>query len=202
MAFSERKRRIKRWLQDRPGYGCLQWIRFSLRPIPSRGRKSYVRELTRYPIGKEASLDTYWMDPPFGPGPCASLNVCGDEVLRFDCLGGEKGHFHLNLTQSRCCPRGETARIYFREGTVEDQIGEAVFHWRRNLDYALRLNWKRRIRRWRIDRPKQEELARCLERDLLRLQAASGNPGAVPNGGETASTQPPNHRTKASSPIA
>ncbi len=62
------------------------------------------------------------MSEPVGPGPGASVYVLGDEVMRFDCFGSDLGHYHFNVRQSRFVPNGESTRIYFSPGSVEDHI--------------------------------------------------------------------------------
>lgn len=67
-------------------------------------------------------MEVYWVSEPVGPGPGASVYVLGDEVMRFDCFGSDLGHYHFNVRQSRFVPNGESTRIYFSPGSVEDHI--------------------------------------------------------------------------------
>lgn len=78
-----------------------------------------------------------------------SLFCFDDEVLKFDCFGKDKGHYHTNLY----CPyQPKENRFYFSEKTVEEQINRTIFELTKNLSYYLQRHPKRRIRAIKIDR--------------------------------------------------
>ena len=58
-------------------------------------------DLVEYPIQDNVRLESYWRDDAGGRGPAASLFVYDDEIMRFDCFGGDNGHCHFNLRQTR-----------------------------------------------------------------------------------------------------
>lgn len=160
---------VKQWLHNSIFFGSLQAIRLKLRPIPRRSVNPWISHLTTIPVQPHVDLDVYWVGPPIGNGPGASLYVHGEELLRFDCLGGNVGHFHINMTQARCCPKGESARLYFPDGTISQHIEHAEFELRRNYEYARRMNRKPRIRSSTIAQDKLDELAGKMKAELDRL---------------------------------
>ena len=124
-------------------------------------------------------METYCLGPPFGPCPAASVYVHDEEVMRLDCIGGAKGHFHVNMTQALFYPGGERARFYFPEGTVAEHIENAEFQLRKNLDYARRQNYKRSIREIQIDQAKLDHVAGQMKVELLRLDRETSGTGTA-----------------------
>ena len=53
------------------------------------------KDLVTYPIQDQVRLEVYWRDDEGGHGPASSLYVLGEEVFRFDCFGGDQGHYHF-----------------------------------------------------------------------------------------------------------
>lgn len=145
-----------------------------------------MTDLRIHQLRHDVVLEAYWLNAPVGPGPAASLYALGDEVMRFDCLGAQRGHMHLNMKQSRGFPGGGSARIYFAEQTFEQQIDRSCFELEHNLAYALKLNASARLRRLQ---PTQEEIAAAarflytqMHELLSRLNPVSDlqSPGAQP----------------------
>ena len=73
-------------------------------------------DLVEYPIQEDVLLQVYWRDDVGGRGPAASLYVYDDEIMRFDCFGGDNGHCHFNLRQTR------GRRWMYPEGSFQDHI--------------------------------------------------------------------------------
>jgi hypothetical protein len=121
------KENLKRWLRSSPLFGLIQRVRLKVRPPARRSLKYQSNGVTILEIQENVCLVSYWVGSDPGPGPSASLFVYGDEVMRFDCFGGERVHFHLNLTQARYFSGGESARLYFPEGSMQDQVKLAAF---------------------------------------------------------------------------
>jgi hypothetical protein len=92
------------------------------------------KDLVQYPIQENVLLEVYWRDDAGGHGPAASLYIHDDEVFRFDCFGGDQGHCHYNLRQTR----GQ--RWYYEEGTVQENIDRSVFELTKNLPFCLMNN--------------------------------------------------------------
>ncbi len=114
-------------------------------------------------------MEVYWVAPPVGPGPGASIYIIDDEVMRFDCFGSDLGHYHFNIRQAKFYPNGEKTRIYFPEGTVTDQIEYATVQLRRNLDYGRGLNTDPRIRAVKIDQQAVDEAADLMRERLFQI---------------------------------
>lgn len=113
---------------------------------PARSTQPNVGDLAVMAIPGGLRLEVYWLGPPAGPGPSASVYAGDDEVMRLDCFGGGRGHMHLNMKQARLAPGGGAARLAFGPGDVEDDIDRAAFELRTNLGYALKLNRRARVR--------------------------------------------------------
>lgn len=160
---------LKNWLKRGPLFEFLQRIRYRISPFPRRSKNSYITNTKVFPIQDNVVLETSYLGPEYGPGPVASVYIYDQEVMRLDCLGGDAGHYHVNLTQSLFYPRGQTARLYFPNGSVEQHIEMAAFQLRRNLDYARRQNYRQRIRAVKLDQDKLDQVANEMTNELLRL---------------------------------
>jgi hypothetical protein len=127
-------------------------------------RRKVRQGWTTHALGPDIDLVTFWLDQRIGSGGtgvCIALFCHGYEVLRFDCFG-RGGHYHLTpLTLWRVKRR----RLDFLADTVEGQIDEALFQIRRNLDFYLEINPRRRVRKIRVDDP-----ARLRACDAARAQ--------------------------------
>ena len=116
-----------------------------------------------YPIQDNVRLEVYWRDDRGGRGPAASLYMHDDEVLRFDCFGGDQGHCHMNLKQTR----GQ--RWYYLEGTVKEHIKQAGFDLRKNYEFCIRSSQDERIQRVKIEPEKLEVAAGQMESRLAEI---------------------------------
>ena len=110
------------------------------------------------------------MEPEAGPG--ASVYACGEEVLRLDCFGSDRGHMHTNPHQARRYPLGLQARLFFQDGSIEDHVERARFELTRNLAATLAVNRRRRIRGIRLDEAALAERAGWMRRRMLALLEA------------------------------
>ncbi len=146
-------------------------------PLPSRLNSPNVSDIGSCRIGNAARLDVYWLEGDITPGPGASVLVHGDEVMRLDCLGPNRGHMHINLRQSRGFRGGGSARLYFREQAIAEQIERACFELEHNLSYALALNNAAMIRHSRITPAEMETAVAFLRAEMLaRLERHSDAP--------------------------
>lgn len=141
-------------------------------PLPSRLASPNVSDVRVHVVSEDVHLEVYWLSGKVGPGPGASFMVLGDEVMRFDCFGARrKGHMHLNLKQSRGFPGGGSARLYYPEQTIEEQIERSCFELENNLTYAFKTNASGRIRRLRL-RPEEIAASKAfLRQNMLVLLA-------------------------------
>ena len=155
----------------------LRLIAAHLLPYPSRLSSPKVSKVSSLVIREGVRLSVYWLDisagissPSGGAGPAASLVAFDDEVMRFDCLGEHQGHMHLNMKQSRGFP-GDVARLYFREQSIVEQVERSCFELEKNLDYALRTNFARKVRRVRLDTEEIERASSFMRDTMLMLIA-------------------------------
>jgi hypothetical protein len=137
-----------------------------------RRRRALGRIDDRYPLRRDrvrlevqegVCLDVFWKSLDRGRGPAAALFVHGDEVLRFDCFGPERGHYHAVDGSRRGANR---RRVYFEEATVEDQIERSLSELRQNLAGYLGRNPRRSIRRLTVD---SEALALACDQARARM---------------------------------
>jgi hypothetical protein len=119
------------------------------------------KDLVQYPIQENVLLEVYWRDDAGGHGPAASLYIHDDEVFRFDCFGGDQGHCHYNLRQTR----GQ--RWYYEEGTVQENIDRSVFELTKNLPFCLMNNQNEAIQATKIDQDKLQQASAQMRTKLL-----------------------------------
>ena len=136
------------------------------RPAP-QAAPSVRKDVLRYEIQPGASLEVFWKVLTIGRGPAVSLYVHGEEVLKIDCFGEGKGHYHVNARQwSRDLP-GIVQRIYLPEPTVEAQIERAVFELQRNASVCLQQNDDPRIRGFVLDPARLREATERMKATML-----------------------------------
>ena len=168
---------MKQWLirryQASSAYEVRQRLRGLYSPRPLRSCRTYIQDPIRREIQDLVFMEVYWVAPPVGPGPGASIYIIDDEVMRFDCFGSDIGHYHFNIRQSKFFPNGEKTRILFPEGTVEQQIDNAAVQLRRNLDYGRGLNSDPKIRAVKIDQPAVDKASEWMRERLLAVASVS-----------------------------
>lgn len=135
-----------------------------------RSARGTIRDVESATVQEGLELEVYWVEPEEGPG--ASVYARGEEVLRLDCFGGDRGHMHTNPHQARRYPLGLQARLFFPEGTIEDHVERARFELARNLAATLVVNRRRRIRTLRLDEAALAERADWMQRRMLALVEA------------------------------
>lgn len=139
-----------------------------------RSARATIRDVERASIQEGLDLEVYWVEPEEGPG--ASVYAWGEEVLRLDCFGGDRGHMHTNPHQARRYPLGLQARLFFQEGSIEEHVERARFELARNLAATLVVNRRRRIRGIRLDENALAEWAGWMQRRMLALLEARRSP--------------------------
>lgn len=118
-------------------------------------------------------LDVYWTVVEQGAGPCASLFVLDEEVLRLDCFAGNTAHMHLNPVQLNLpLPWHITPRLAFPPGNALTQIDRAVFELEMNTKTALQMNQLARVRHLPISKEALDVAARQMKRYMLELVTA------------------------------
>ena len=106
------------------------------------------RDVKIHVIRPDVELHVFWKVLPIGRGPAFSLFVHDEEVLKFDCFGKGRGHFHA------CFEHGSSSaesRIHFFEPSAAQQIARVEFELLHNLDYYLQRHPWRRIRATQIN---------------------------------------------------
>ena len=125
-----------------------------------------LNDVVIYPIQDHAYLAVYWKDLAIGKGPCASLYVYDKEILKFDCFGENRGHYHTHMNQPSLVPKGEE-RLYFLERTIEDQVTRSIFEIQTNATYHLQRNFDPRITFFKLDRTRLEIACREAKAKML-----------------------------------
>ncbi len=124
---------------------------------------------------QNVELWVYWSDVPnVGRGPTASLFVLREEVLRFDCFGGSRGHMHLNPEQQHYSGR-DVARLYLQDGSRAEHTDRVAFELIANTDAALKSNRLSRVHNFPIDQSALADAAnqmRLLMQELLERRSA------------------------------
>lgn len=91
------------------------------RPVTSQIKRN---DLKTFQIEENLNLLVYWKSLEIGIGPAVILQAFDLEILKFDCFGKDKGHYHI-------APHYDF-RIYFIEETVPDQIKRTINELRLN----------------------------------------------------------------------
>ena len=120
-------------------------------------------DLVEYSIQENVRLESYWRDDAGGRGPAASLFVYDDEIMRFDCFGGDNGHCHFNLRQTR------GRRWMYPEGSFQDHIQQSLFDLRTNLNFCLQTHQDERVQEIQIEQGTLEQAIPQMEAHLLVL---------------------------------
>lgn len=121
-----------------------------------------------YEAAPEVQLVVYWTDGHFGSGPSASLFVLENEVLRLDCLGADRGHYHINPRQVNFMA-DRTVQLLFQPGSYEDHIRRAAFELRANTSTAIKMNRDPRVRRFTLGQTELERSAEYLQEQMFEL---------------------------------
>jgi hypothetical protein len=121
-------------------------------------------------------LEVYWADVPnVGRGPCGSLFVLREEVMRFDCFGGNQGHMHINADQISLVVGWDiTPRLFFQPGSRQSHIDRAVFEVRENTIAALQSNQLARVRKFPLDRNALADASLQMKKYMHELMEAHG----------------------------
>jgi len=149
-----------------------RWLRAYKAASPSHDH----RDVAFVQVTPEIVFETYWKDVEAGKGPALVVWCDYRKVLKFDCFGKGRGHYHISVPVFSKRTE-EFDRIFLPEETIEAQIERVVFELRTNLFYYLARAPHRRARKARIDEP---QLTRAVEevRKLLyeRRLAALAHP--------------------------
>jgi hypothetical protein len=165
-----------KWLQERNGNPAMKIQRacnvlisltFDLLSLPFFYARSLLRSLgiTKpvhnlkarndkqcFKVDDRVILSVFWKNIPIGCGPAICLFSHNKEVLKFDCFGPGKGHFHITTTHPwKWNNKGRETRLYFKEQQITDQIERSIFELDKNLHYYLQRHPDPRIRYHKIN---------------------------------------------------
>ena len=123
-----------------------------------------IADVQLVPIQRDSYLAVYFKDyGTQGIGPGVSLYVFENEILRFDCFGDARGHYH---SMPCLAPYPQRQRISFAETEVEDQVDESAEEIVCNHSRHLVGHFRHRIRTYTFSRPRLEA-AVDMARDLM-----------------------------------
>ena len=104
-------------------------------------------------IQPNVNFEVYWKVLAHGRGPAIILNAFDREIIKFDCFGKWKGHYHISPCYG--------LRIYLLEETALEQIQRAKKELLINGQRYLGIQSDRRIKNLVFD---EERLAAALNR--------------------------------------
>lgn len=114
---------------------------------PRNGQKKRVRnDVEIIPIQAGLKFEVYWKILKIGKGPALILKSRGKEVMKFDCFGKDKGHYHVAPHYN--------FRIFFPEEKAIDQIKRTSLELRNNAQKYIALQTDERIKQIKIDKDK------------------------------------------------
>lgn len=125
-----------------------------LPPPPPSVRK----DVTVIPVQPNVQFLVYWKVLRIGKGSAVILDAYGDEVLKYDCFGAGKGHYHV-------APNYFT-RIFFVEASAHAQAERACADLEANGIKYLSIHPDPQIRALEVDR---EAFVQALEQVKERL---------------------------------
>lgn len=97
----------------------------SIKKLKNQSNKRIIRnDGTIIPVQDGLSLEVYWKVLKIGKGPAVILKVYNREILKFDCFGNNKGHYHVYPNSNN--------RIWFFEDNAKDQIRRTRLELERN----------------------------------------------------------------------
>ena len=120
-----------------------------LRARKRPGRSHDHRDATFLMLTPEIVFETCWKDVEAGRGPALIVWVDDCRILKFDCFGKGRGHYHVSSRGLSLQPVSRD-RLYLPEETIEAQIERVAFELKTNLAYYLAHAPSRRARRARI----------------------------------------------------
>lgn len=115
---------------------------------PPRLRK----DVKNIKIQDNVYFQVYWKVLDVGKGPAVILFIFGEEILKFDCFGKGKGHYHIRSENSLY-----SERIFFEENNASDQIDRTISEISNNIKMFLQQNKRKKVRELEITQEKLEQ---------------------------------------------
>ncbi len=130
-----------------------------------------IEDVELIPIQPDSYLAVYFKRYGTDVGPGVSLYILENEILRFDCFGADRGHYH-SLPCLSALPSNE--RNDFSTDSIEAQVDQAVAEITGNYIAHLARHFRRRIREFRFDQA-QLEVAVSAARGRMLIAEQSSN---------------------------
>lgn len=106
-----------------------------------------------------ASLSVYWKVLEIGKGPAVIFKVYDTELLKFDCFGKDKGHYHLSPDYGR--------RVFFKESSALEQINRTSLELKNNLHRFLGMQDSEIINNIEIPRENLENAVNIMRERMI-----------------------------------
>lgn len=130
-----------------------------------------IDDLELVPIQTDSYLAVYFKRYGTDVGPGVSMYIFENEVLRFDCFGKGRGHYHSLPCLS---PYPSRERIDMEADTIEGQIDQTAGEISRNYSAHLAKHFLSRIRNFKFDRAQLETaVAEACDKMLTAHRAES-----------------------------
>jgi hypothetical protein len=100
-----------------------------------------------FKVDDKVKFKVFWKNIAIGVGPAVCLFIYNKEVLKFDCFGPNKGHFHITTVHPwKLNNKRRETRIFMMEQDIAAQIERSIFELDKNLHYYLQRHPDPRIR--------------------------------------------------------
>jgi hypothetical protein len=111
-------------------------------------------------IQDEVLFQVYWKSLKIGTGPAVILKAYEQEIMKFDCFGKGKGHYHI-------APNYDF-RIYFVEETIIGQIHRTIQELEINGLRYLKLQKDSKIKALDLNLPEYKKTLKLVEATLMQ----------------------------------
>lgn len=130
---------------------------------------SLRKNVVNHEIQDNVWFQVYWKVLELGRGPAVILYIFDIAVLKFDCFGKDKGHYHVDMYKLGGLNGVREKRVFLHEDTALKQIDRAVFELRTNLRFYLQHNPDVRIRNIEIDRKRFESALARVRLNMIKF---------------------------------
>lgn len=134
-------------------------------------RQQHRRDIVRFSLSKNTYFEVYWKIYGIGRGPALALYIDEEEILKFDCYGCRKGHYHIQVLQPGPCRH---PALLMPEKSKAEQIDRAIFEIENNLYWYLERHPSSMVRNSRFSRSKLLEILSQVKPILLSYAELSG----------------------------
>lgn len=139
-----------------------------------------IDDVELIPVQPDSYLAVYFKRYGRSTGPGVSLYVLDNEILRFDCFGPGRGHYHCLPCLA---PYPGRKRIKFDADSVEAQISWCVEEISRNNAAHLAGHFRRYIREFRFEQTRLDAAAAEAGDRMMRSHRAAAIGAVTPDEG-------------------